>query len=98
MYVPDCEKFGVQLNVPDVFPAPGVNVAPLGSPVAANVAIAGPSASDADTVNVNNAFSFTVCVDGATTTGAAPAPTVITVLAVPDSALLAVNVTVNVPV
>jgi hypothetical protein len=98
VYVPDCEKFGVQLNVPDVFPVTGVNDAPVGSPDAASVVIAGPSASDADTVNVSSAFSFTVCVDGAVTTGAAPAPIVITVLAVPDSALLAVNVTVNVPV
>jgi hypothetical protein len=29
VYVPACVKLGVQLNVPDVFPAPAVNVLPV---------------------------------------------------------------------
>ena len=43
---------GVQLNVPDVFPAPAVNVLPVVAGLLAAVkdVIASPSGSDADTV------------------------------------------------
>jgi hypothetical protein len=52
VYVPDCVKLGVQLNVPDVFPAPAVNVLPVVAGLLAAVrdVIASPSGSDAVTV------------------------------------------------
>jgi hypothetical protein len=52
VYVPDCVNVGVQLNVPLVLPAPGVNVLPVvaGLLAAVNEVIASPSGSDADTV------------------------------------------------
>jgi hypothetical protein len=87
VYVPCCVKLGVQLNVPDVFPAPAVNVLPVvaGELAAVRDAIAWPSGSTADTVNVRLVPSFTVRVTGAVTTGARSAAsfTVITVDAVP---------------
>jgi hypothetical protein len=45
-------KLGVQLNVPDVFPAPAVNVLPVVAGLLAAVkdVIASASGSDADTV------------------------------------------------
>ena len=91
---------GVQDNVPLVLPAPAVNVAPavMAVPAAVSEAIAGPSASVAETVKVKSEFSFTEAVAGAVTTGAAPAPTVIEVEAEPERAFAAVNVTPNVPV
>jgi hypothetical protein len=90
-------RLGVQLNVPDVFPAPAVNVLPVvaGELAAVREAIAWPSGSAADTVNVRLSPSVTPCVGGAVTTGARSTLfTVITVAAVPESAFDAVNVTV----
>jgi hypothetical protein len=52
VYVPACVKLGVQLNVPDVFPAFAVNVLPVVAGLLAAVrdVIASPSGSDAVTV------------------------------------------------
>src|SRR5712671_4634219 len=50
--VPVCALVGVQLNVPDVLPAPTVNVAPVGSGAAVSDVMASPSGSEAETVNV----------------------------------------------
>jgi hypothetical protein len=52
VYVPACVKLGVQLNVPDVFPAPAVNVLPVVAGLLAAVrdVIASPSGSAAVTV------------------------------------------------
>ena len=85
---------GVQLKVPLVLPAPAANVAPavMAVPEAVSEAIAGPSASDAETVKLRSEFSFTDAVAGAVTTGAPPAPTVIAVEAEPERAFVAVNV------
>jgi hypothetical protein len=91
-------KPGVQLNVPDVFPAPAVNVAPEGRGAAVNVEIVSASGSVAVTVNVRSAFSATVRVAGAVTAGARSTLfTVIAVEAFPLSAFEAVNVTLYVP-
>ena len=91
---------GVQLSVPLVFPAPAANVAPavMAVPDAVSEAIAGPSASDAETSTVRSEFSLTEAVAGAVTTGAPPAPTVIAVEAEPESAFAAVNVAAKEPV
>jgi len=91
---------GVQVSVPLVLPAPAANVAPavMAVPAAVSDAIAGPSASVAETVKLRSEFSFTEAVAGAVTTGAPPAPTVIKVEAEPDKAFAAVNVAPNVPV
>ena len=91
---------GVQLNVPLVFEPFAANVAPAVTavPDAVNEVIAGPSASDADTVTVKSEFSFTDAVAGAVTTGAAPVPIVIDVEAEPERAFVAVNVAPNEPV
>jgi hypothetical protein len=89
VYVPDCVKLGVQLNVPVVFPAPAVNVLPVvaGELAAVKEAIAWPSGSDADTVIVMSVFSFPEAVAGATTTGARSTFTTVKVVAaVPVSA------------
>ena len=76
--------------MPDVFPAPAVNVLPVvaGELAAVREAIAWPSGSDADTVIVMSVFSFPDAVAGATTTGgrSAASTTVMTVAAVPVSA------------
>ena len=86
--------------MPDVFPAPAVNVLPVvaGELAAVREAIAWPSGSDAVTVNVSVESSATDCVAGATTTGARSTfTTVMVVAAVPVSAGepdVAVNVTV----
>ena len=63
---------GVQLNVPDVFPAPAVNVLPVvaGELAAVSELIAWPSGSNAVTVNERRMPSIADCVDGAVTTGA----------------------------
>jgi hypothetical protein len=85
------------MNVPDVFPAPVVNVLPVvaGELAAVREAIASPSGSAAVTVNVRLKPSRTLCNVGAVTTGARSTWfTVITVRAVPKSAFDAVNVTV----
>jgi hypothetical protein len=92
-------KEGVQLNVPDVFVASGVNTAlfPTGSVdvSAVKAVIASPSGSEAATVNVICVPSFPVAVPGAVTTGARSTfVTVIAVDAVPESEFDAVNVTV----
>ena len=87
-------KVGVHENVPDVLPEPGVNVAPAGSGAAVRLVIASPSGSAADTVKVISVFSAPPAVAGAVTTGArSPFPTVMTVVAEPVRAFVAVNVT-----
>jgi hypothetical protein len=92
--VPDCEVVGVQENVPEVFEAFAVNVAPAGRPDAVRLVMAFPSGSDADTVKVISVFSAPEAVAGATTTGArSTAPTVMTVVAEPERAFVAVKVT-----
>ena len=94
-YVPASLKPGVQLSVPLVLPAPGVKVAPAGSPVALSEAIASPSGSAAVTSTVSGAPSAPETVAGAVTTGArSVSPIVISVLEAPESALAAVKVTV----
>jgi hypothetical protein len=52
VYVPDCVLFGVHEKVPDVLPAPAVNVLPVvaGEEAAVSVVIASPSGSAAVTV------------------------------------------------
>jgi hypothetical protein len=102
VYTPPWMGDGVQLNVPDVRLAFGVNVLPVvaGELAAVSELIVSPSGSVADTMNVRLLPSTTVCVAGAVTTGArsGSVETVITVEAVPLKALLAVNVTVYVPI
>jgi hypothetical protein len=76
--------------VPDVFPAPAVNVLPVvaGELAAVKEAIAWPSGSEAVTLIVISVFSFPEAVAGATTTGgrSAESVTVIVVAAVPVNA------------
>jgi hypothetical protein len=92
---------GVHENVPDVLPAPAVNVLPVvaGEEAAVKDVMALPSGSFAVTVNERRTPSFTVCVDGAATVGGrSPLTTVSVVAAEPESVFVAVNVSVNVPV
>ncbi len=93
---------GVHEKVPDVLPAPAVNVLPVvaGEEAAVKDVMALPSGSFAVTVKERRTFSFTVCVAGAVTVGglSAGAPIVSVVAAEPDRAFAAVNVSVNVPV
>ena len=92
--VPVCALVGVQLKVPDVLAAFFVNVAPDGSGAAVRFVIASPSGSAADTVKVRRTFEGPEAVAGAVTTGARSTLfTVIAVVAVPESAFDAVNVT-----
>jgi hypothetical protein len=65
-------RLEVQLNVPDAFAVAAVNVLPVvaGELAAVREAIAWPSGSAADTVNVRLVPSVTPCVAGAVTTGA----------------------------
>jgi hypothetical protein len=72
VYVPACVKLGVQLNVPDVFPAFAVNELPVvaGELAAVREAIAWPSGSNAVTVKVRFCPSGTPQVCGAVTIGA----------------------------
>ena len=89
---------GVQVRVPEVFPAPVVNTAlfPAGNPVrfAVRELIASPSGSDAVTDTVTCVPTDALAVAGALTAGArSTLVTVIAVVAEPESALLAVNVT-----
>jgi len=99
LYVPAWVKLGVHENVPDVLPEPGVNVAPAGSGAAVRLVIASASGSTADTVKVISEFSAPETLAGAVTTGArSPFVTVMTVVAEPVRAFVAVNVTLNVPV
>ena len=85
---------GVQLNVPDVWAAFDVNVAPVGSGAAVSVVMASPSGSAAVTVKVKSVFAGVLAVAGAVTTGArSTLVTVIAVVAVPESAFDAVKVT-----
>jgi len=94
LYVPDWVKLGVHENVPEVFPVPAVNVAPAGSGAAVRLVIASPSGSAADTVKVISVFSAPPAVAGAVTTGARSLfVTVIVVVAEPERAFVAVNVT-----
>src|SRR5688572_3357015 len=96
LYVPVCALVGVQLNVPDVLAAFFVNVAPAGRGAATRLVIASPSGSDADTVKVRSVFEAALCVAGATTTGArSTLVTVIVVVAEPERAFEAVNVTLS---
>src|SRR5687767_7937053 len=98
LYVPACVKDGVHENVPEVFAAFFVNVAPAGRPAAVRLVMASPSGSEADTVKVISVFSAPEAVAGATTTGArSTLVTVIVVDAEPLSAFEAVNVTLYVP-
>ena len=86
---------GVQLNVPDVLPAPAVNVAPavMAVPVAVSEAMASPSGSFAETVNVMSVLTLPFAVAGAVTVGALSTLfTVIAVEAEPERAFVAVNV------
>ena len=92
-------KLGVQLNVPDVLVPFAVNVAPVGSGAAVRLVIALASGSLAVTVKVISVFSAPETDAGAVTTGArSPCVTVMTVVAEPVRAFVAVNVTLNVPV
>ena len=87
-------KDGVHENVPDVFVAFAVNVAPAGKPVAVRLVIVSPSGSEAVTVKVISGFSAPVTVAGAVTTGArSTLVTVMLVVAEPESVFVAVNVT-----
>ena len=84
---------GVQLNVPDVLPAPAVNVAPAGSGAAVSEVIACPSGSAAVTVKVRSVFEGVLWFAGAVTTGARSVfVTVIAVVAEPVRAFVAVKV------
>jgi len=94
LYVPDWEKVGVQLNVPDVWAAFDVNVAPDGSGEAVRLVMASPSGSDADTVKVISVFSAPETVAGAVTTGLRSILlTMMLVVAEPERAFVAVKVT-----
>ena len=92
--MPDWVKLGVHENVPEVFTAFFVNVAPIGRPVAVRLVIVSPSGSEAVTVKVSSAFSLTKAVAGAITTGArSKSVTMMLVVAEPERAFVAVNVT-----
>ena len=79
--------------VPANVPAQAGSTA-VGAPVAVNEEMASPSGSDAVTLTASNWFSNTETVAGAVTTGARSAGvTVMVVLAEPESAFAAVNVT-----
>src|SRR5262245_43902409 len=94
LYVPVWEKFGVQLKVPLVLLGPEVNVAPGGRPDATRERIGSLSGSATVIFTVSGWFSATVVVAGAVTTGARSVlVTVMAVVPEPESALLAVNVT-----
>src|SRR5687767_9587159 len=98
LYVPACVLDGVHENVPEVFAAFFVNVAPAGRPAAVRLVMASPSGSEAVTTKVISVFSAPEAVAGATTTGArSTLVTVIVVDAEPLSAFEAVNVTLYVP-
>jgi hypothetical protein len=91
---PVCALVGVQLNVPEVFAAFAVNVAPAGSGAPVSDAIASPSGSEAVTVKVRSEFEAPEAVAGAVTTGARSVfVIVIAVVAEPLSAFEAVKVT-----
>jgi hypothetical protein len=100
VYAPACANVGVHEKVPEVLPAPAVNVLPVvgGEEDDVKDVIAWPSGSDADTVKVISVFSFPEAVAGATTTGARSTLLTVTVVAAePDKAFDAVTVTVYVP-
>jgi hypothetical protein len=100
VYVPACASEGVQLNVPDVFPAPAVNVLPVvaGVLTSVSVVIAWPSGSAAVTVTVPAVPVVKEAVAGAVTTGARSTLFTVTVVAAePERAFVAVTVTVYVP-
>ena len=85
---------GVQLNVPEVFEAFAVNVAPAGSGAPESEAMASPSGSEAVTVKLISVPSLPEAVAGAVTVGArSTLVTVIAVVAEPERAFDAVNVT-----
>jgi hypothetical protein len=97
VYVPACASEGVQLNVPDVFPAPAVNVLPVVAGVLTSVSVvsAWPSGSAAVTVTVPATLLVKVAVAGAVTTGARSTLFTVTVVAAePERAFVAVTVTV----
>ena len=94
--MPAAVNVGVQLRVPDVLPAPTVNVAPavMTVPEAVSEVMASPSGSVAPTVKVRSAFSQAILVAGAVTMGArSGSTTLMLVVANPDSEFDAVNVT-----
>jgi hypothetical protein len=87
---------GVQVKVPEVFDALTVNVPPavIADPDAVSEVIVPPSGSAAVTVNVRSCPIVPVTADGAVTTGGRSMwITVMLVVAVPDRAFDAVNVT-----
>src|SRR5512143_1554463 len=96
---PVCPDVGVQVNVPDVFDAFAVNVAPEGSDAAVSEVMV--CASLAVTVNVSIEPAVTVSVAGAVTIGASSEPDAFTVIwkfAVADSPFaVAVTLPLNVP-
>ena len=100
-YAPAAVNDGVQLNVPEVLPAPAVNVPPavMAVPEAVSEAIASPSGSAAPTVNVRSAFSQPPRVAGAVTTGARSwSTTLMLVVADPlKKEVVAVNLTEYAP-
>src|SRR5688572_18516626 len=98
LYVPACVKDGVHEKVPEVFAAFFVNVAPAGRGAATRFVIASPSGIGSATGRESSVFSAPEAVAGATTTGArSTSPTVIVVVAEPERAFEAVNVTLYVP-
>ena len=80
--------------MPDVLLAFFAKVAPdaIAEPEAERLPMASPSGSDAETANVSNTPASPVVVAGAKTAGAR-LPSAITVVAEPESAFAAVNVT-----
>src|SRR5688572_12334354 len=98
LYVPVCVLVGVHEKVPEVFAAFFVNVAPAGRGAAVRLVIASPSGSTAGTVNVSRTFVGPLTDDGAVTTGARSVLViVIVVVAEPERAFDALNVTLYVP-
>jgi hypothetical protein len=89
-------KLGVHVSVPEVFPPPGVNVAPavMADPEAVRELMASPSGSDAVTLTVSSDPSAPLAVAGAETVGARSVLAMVTaVVADPESTFEAVKVT-----
>jgi hypothetical protein len=89
-------KLGVHVSVPEVFPPPGVNVAPavMADPEAVRDVMVSPSGSDAVTLTVSSDPSAPEAVAGAETVGARSVlAMLIAVDADPESTLDAVKVT-----
>jgi hypothetical protein len=100
VYVPTCRFDAVHAKVPDVLPAPAVNVLPVVAGLLDSVSevIACPSGSEAVTVTVPATLLAKLAVGGAETTGARSTLFTVTVVAAePERAFCAVTVTVYVP-